>query len=549
MMDRGWAWLVIGRKLLIWKYKDDKKTTVRTRRMLSPCFELQLPQSDLIHKADLVNVFFIPRDPNTSQRIINVPAAVAISPEGTIRFWSNVTNERPNESVVSEVQGQEFCTLASLSPLEYLLGTTTGLIYQVNLDVNAADLKNVIVCSALTAPAGLLSGISRRMTNLFFGPMSAEISPETRRPLIACMRPATENESGVDRTFFVLTSSLKLRQWSRTSDGSVSQNQLVREWDLQKNLQRKLASTLKIQDVQYLNYWPVDMITTKRELLILIVTLDTSRGNTINYATCVFNPFQVADKIGKTTILRSHTWQYSNESEEQLLSLRFLERHANSPLCFMFDRKFLFLAQVDRDILDAVDYANQDDGILGAGFIDGHAIVFTQRDGFVCVAPVISDRSRIDAGNETTMYHETSRLNDTRLEQSSRLDSSHQQSTRVEPMLVEINDDDEPSQENRAVRSSNLQRHRVDKDQSDANKTGLDASMMNKSHDQSNKRKNDDVGEFMRDNKEFEWVEQIDSKQFGLASQTLAKLAEESEVMKDRKETLLALSKLARLAE
>ena len=118
MMDRGWAWLVIGRKLLIWKFKEDKKTSVRTRRMLSPCFELQLPQSDLIHKADLINVFFIPRDPNTSQRIINVPAALAISPEGTVRFWSNVTNERPNESVVSELQGQEFFTLASLSPLE-----------------------------------------------------------------------------------------------------------------------------------------------------------------------------------------------------------------------------------------------------------------------------------------------------------------------------------------------------------------------------------------------------------------------------------------------
>lgn len=553
MMDRGWAWLVIGRKLLIWKFREDKKTAVRTRRMLSPCFELQLPQSDLIHKADLINVFFIPRDPNTSQRIVNVPAALAISPEGTVRFWSNVTNERPSESIVSEVQGQEFCTLASLSPTEYLLGTTTGSIYQLNLDINAADLKNVVTCSSLAAPSGLISGISRRMTNLFFGPMSAEISPETRRPLIACPRPVSENESGIDRTFFVLASSLKLRQWTRTYEGLNGQNQLIREWDLQKNLQRKLATSLRIQDVKDLNFWPIDMITTKsKELLILVVTLDTSREKTINYATCIFNPYQAADKIGKTTILRSHSWHYSNESEEQLLALRFLERHANSPLCFMYDRKFLFLAQVDRDILDAVDYANQDDSILGAGFIDGHAILFTQRDGLICVAPVVSDRSRIDAGNETTMYHEASRLNETRLDQSSRLETSHQQSTRAEPMLVEINDDDDDNdvnQENQRARTSNMQRHRIDRDQSTTNRSNLDTSTLNRSVDQSSKRKADDVSEFMRENKEFEWVQQIDAKQFGLASQTLAKLAEESDIMKDRRDTLLALSKLAQLAE
>lgn len=552
MMDKGWAWLVVGRKLLIWKFKEDRKTTVRTRRMLSPCFELQLPQSDLMHKADLINVFFIPRDPNASQRIINVPAALAVSPEGTIRFWSNVTNERPSESTVSELQGQEFCTLASLSPIEYLLGTTTGSIYQLVIDTTATDLKNIVVCSSLAVPSGLLSGISRRMTTLFFGPMSAEISPETRRPLITSIRSASENESGIDRVFFVMSSALKLRQWSRNNEGIHSHNQLVREWDLQKNIQKKLTSSLRIQDSKNLNYWPVDMITTKtKELLVLLVTLDTSRGNNISYATCVFNPFQAADKIGKTTILRSHSWQYSNESEEQLLAIRFVERFASSPLCFMYDRKFLFLAQVDRDILDAIDYANQDDGVLGAGFLDGQAILFTQRDGLVCVLPVVSDRSRFDVGNETTMYHETSRVtNETRLDQSSRLENSQQQSTKAEPMLVEINDDDEgdTEHENERRRGPSMSRHRLDKNQSTANKSNLDTSSMNRSLDQPTIRKADDVSEYMRENKEFEWVQQIDSKQYGLASETLAKLAEETELLKERKDTLMALSKLARLA-
>lgn len=559
MMDKGWAWLVSGRKLLVWKFNDAKTTTMmKTRRStMSPCFELQLPQSDLIHKAELVNVFFLPQNLNTSTRIITVPAAVAISPEGTIRFWSNIANERPNELVVSDLQGQEFCTLAALSNTEYLIGTTTGSVFLLVLDTTSSDPNSVINCSSLEAPSGLLSGISRRMTNLFFGPMASDTNTtEARRPLVAVVRPQNESEASIERTFFVMSSSFKLRQWSRTCEGVQSQNRLVREWDLLKNIHRKLTSLLRIPESQTLNIWPVDCITTKnKELLILVVTLDTSHDNTINYATCVFNPFQASDRIGKTTVLQSHSWQYTNESEEQLLSLRFLERCANSPLCFMYDRKFLFLAQVDRDILDAVDYANQDDSILGAGFIDGQAVLFTQRDGLICVLPVVSDRSMIDPGNDTTIYQpDSSRMsNDTR-ELSTRLENSRHQSmsSRVEPMLVELDEEADDNRENDKPAMPTQPKEKADKDasmSSSMRKTNLDNSTLNKSVDQSTRRKADETQEFLRDNKEFEWVQQIDSKCYGQASETLARIAEEAETLKDRKETLLALSKLAKLAE
>lgn len=553
LMDKGWAWLVSGRKLLIWKFKESKSSTVaKTRRTLSPCFELQLPQSDLIHKAELIHVFFMPQNPNASLRAITVPAALAISPEGTIRFWLNIANERFTESSVVDMQGQEFCIQVPLSPIEYLLGTTTGSVFLLTIDVNSSDPKGVITCSSLDAPSGILSGISRRMTNLFFGPMATEVSADNRRPLIAvqkCSQPTIDKADLTDRTFFVMSSSLKLRQWSRTNEDVNSQNRLVREWDLHKNIYRKLTSALNIQDPHALNFWPIDMIMTEsKELLILIVTLDTSRDNTINYATCIFNAYQAGDRIGRLVILRSHSWHYTNESEEQLLALRFLERHASSPLCFMYDRNFLFLARIDRDVIDAVDYANQDDRILGAGFIDGQAVLFTQRDGLTCVAPVVCDVSRMDSQlNETSIQSEAHRQ-DTSVLQQSRIECQQKStSNRVEPMLVEIDDEEQENDKSRAP--NNQPRHRVDRDQSTANKSNLDTSNLSKPADTSIRRKGDCVNEFIKENKEFEWVQQIDSKLYGLASETLAKVAEESETLKDRKETLLALSKLAKLAE
>jgi len=527
-MDRGWAWLVSARKLLVWKYKESKSPTVitRARRTLSPCFELQLPQTDLIHKAELTSVFFMPQNPNTSLRTVTVPAALSISPEGVIRFWSSIANERFTESTVVDMQGQEFCSLDCLSPFEYLLGTTTGSVYVLTIDITSNDQRNIIVCTSLAAPSGLLSGISRRMTNLFFGPMTTDANSESRRPLIAI--PRLSDKAGItpalDRTFFVMSSSFKLRQWSRTSDGTSSQNHLVREWDLHKNIQKKLSSALSQNDPQQISFWPVDLISTRsKELLMLIVTLDSTRNNTINYATLVFNPYQASDRIGKTTILRSHSWQYTNESEEQLLALRFIGRCASSPICYMYDRKFLFLIQVDHDILDAIDYANQDDSIIGASLVDNQPLLFTQRDGLVTSQAV--RRQQEENEDESYSLRNNTTMNSTRPFVS---ETIHE-----ETHMTTMTDDGEANESQKPATTSERQK---------------DTSSSRVLNQSSKEDPANDEPDFASSN-EFAWITHIDNKEYKLAAEKLAKLAEESELLQDRRTTLLAISKLALLAE
>lgn len=73
----GYAWAVCGRRLLIWQYRQvpsQVSAGMRRQAASSHCYELQLPQSDLAHRAELVSVF-VGEGGST-------PACIAVSPEG-----------------------------------------------------------------------------------------------------------------------------------------------------------------------------------------------------------------------------------------------------------------------------------------------------------------------------------------------------------------------------------------------------------------------------------------------------------------------------------
>ena len=74
----GWAWLVHGRRLVVWRYTKGHLLASSGRSSFASvsanCRELTLPPSDLSHNAKLVNVFAV----NENQ----TPSCIAVSPEG-----------------------------------------------------------------------------------------------------------------------------------------------------------------------------------------------------------------------------------------------------------------------------------------------------------------------------------------------------------------------------------------------------------------------------------------------------------------------------------
>jgi len=87
----GWAWLVCGRSLFIWKHGGD----MAKKSGLITCRELQLPPSELLHSAELVCV--------VHTKNASTPSAIAVNPEGLIHFWVNIANESSTVSINAEI--------------------------------------------------------------------------------------------------------------------------------------------------------------------------------------------------------------------------------------------------------------------------------------------------------------------------------------------------------------------------------------------------------------------------------------------------------------
>lgn len=71
------------------------------------CKELTLPPSDLAHSAARVCVIPASGDSQTA-------SCVAVSPEGVVRYWSNIAYEASSMEISAELKGEECDTVVNL---------------------------------------------------------------------------------------------------------------------------------------------------------------------------------------------------------------------------------------------------------------------------------------------------------------------------------------------------------------------------------------------------------------------------------------------------
>lgn len=187
----GYAWVVCGRRLLIWQYRQTPSapgTPQRKHGGINQCFELQLPQSDLAHRAELISVFIAAGS--------NSPSCIAVSPEGNLlvqfflngiiliyeflgvlRYWPAIVHEGVTVEQTIDLQGQECDSLTDVEGLGCILATTTCTTVLVQPEIIGG--RHILQCKHLKTPSGWLGGISKRMSSLIFGPISNEHSSET----------------------------------------------------------------------------------------------------------------------------------------------------------------------------------------------------------------------------------------------------------------------------------------------------------------------------------------------------------------------------------
>lgn len=94
-----------------------------------------------------------------------------------VRFWPSVTHEGVSVEQTVDLQGQECDSLTDVGSLGCILATTTCSVVLVQPQMSRG--RHSVNCRHLKAPTGWLGGLSKRMSSLIFGPISAEQSAET----------------------------------------------------------------------------------------------------------------------------------------------------------------------------------------------------------------------------------------------------------------------------------------------------------------------------------------------------------------------------------
>ena len=282
--ESGWAWLVSGRRLFVWRYADQQDSSggggssgfgasiisgggwpaisgsntpsssfsskSKAGSVTTKCYELLLPPSDIAHRAELICVISSIGGVGSGggsgyhRGVSKFPAALAVSPEGAIRYWANISQEsNVHDSIVSastaDLHGQECLTLVDIAPVGAILGTTTGSLVHIAFtggsvlsESSSGGGRGVLTvssggapftCRTLKAPTGLLSGIGRRVSSFIFGSLPVTAAGvDASKQLVRIVRSSVPSADGsgddggdavlLPLYFLVLTNS-SLQKW------------------------------------------------------------------------------------------------------------------------------------------------------------------------------------------------------------------------------------------------------------------------------------------------------------------------------------------------
>uniref|UniRef100_A0A3B3YUM1 Nucleoporin Nup133/Nup155-like C-terminal domain-containing protein n=1 Tax=Poecilia mexicana TaxID=48701 RepID=A0A3B3YUM1_9TELE len=150
--ESGWAWMVCGERLIIWKICQ---TAVAK---LSVCKELQLPSSEFTYTADLVALTSAAPLRTASVQSVSV---LTVAAEGTARFWPSLAHE--GTYTESDVNLGDLCNfVVALRGRSFVLSSVKNQLLRAS-----ADSSGKLQYRALQQGQGVLSGIGRRVSSLF----------------------------------------------------------------------------------------------------------------------------------------------------------------------------------------------------------------------------------------------------------------------------------------------------------------------------------------------------------------------------------------------
>ncbi|XP_076243006.1 nuclear pore complex protein Nup133 [Calliopsis andreniformis] len=368
----GWAWLVCGRRLLIWQCKTTIHDPKQKRIFKSQCRELLLPQSDLAHKADCIAVWLPPGH--------QVPSCMAVSPEGIVRFWTSIAHEGSSVETSAELAGQEVNCLTYVPGHGCILVTTTCTI--ALLQPQFASGKSSISCQVLRTSQGWLGGIGRRMTSLIFGAVPHSPVTETKLVKVTC---STLGDRG-SRVLILAGSSLQCWSFPHNEQEKMEFDEDIGHIVLQA-FQRKFWEN-NVCNPQNVNTWLVDIQPCDEGIVLLMAAYHADVSPLIISALGLIS-------LSSTTLANTFKWFipieykcvfYNEYVELNLVSYRFI-------LCggeaIVYDKDDIFVVNCtsEHEKQEMITLPQGRDRILGGALCSGTPVLFTKNFGLISIIP------------------------------------------------------------------------------------------------------------------------------------------------------------------
>uniref|UniRef100_A0A3P8S5I4 Nuclear pore complex protein Nup133 n=1 Tax=Amphiprion percula TaxID=161767 RepID=A0A3P8S5I4_AMPPE len=361
--ESGWAWMVCGERLIIWKICQ---TAVAK---LSVCKELQLPSSEYNYTADLVAV--------TSATPLEVAAVqsisvLAVSAEGTARLWPNLSQE--GNYTETDVDLGDLCNFVfAVRGGSFVLSSVKGQLLRAS-----ADLSGKLQYRALQQGQGMLSGIGRRVSSLF-----GILSPPANDTLHSVLW--VEGTS----CLYTLTNS-SLSKWE-VDDSSEHQ---ILSWDVSRALTESIADAIWGSESNYeemkegANVAYLDMKLSQAGLVVLAAAWHPSDTPCLAYF-CLVTLQDSGAAISDSFTVEVTKYSSPFQSEEALQATRLVLPRCPGSTAFLYNEELVFACSTgtSRGGLpdEKISFNSPGDGVRGGGCCANLPVFFSQNSGLLAL--------------------------------------------------------------------------------------------------------------------------------------------------------------------
>ncbi|XP_030369788.1 nuclear pore complex protein Nup133 [Scaptodrosophila lebanonensis] len=394
--QNGWAWVVQGRRLLIWQYKESSQgiKTGSPPRSLKPqrrggslaqCRELTLPHSDIGHKSSLVSVF------QTEGQ--QMASCIAVSAPGDVRFWVSIAHDGNSVDLTNILDGQEFVQLLNLPAQNgYLAVTTTcNLVF---LRVCLTNGRYTLHHKAIKPATSFLGGFGKKFASILIGMNN---SGEKDQLLVGM---CSESNSNDGQTIVAVLSDRSLQRWCLSNKGSTEQ--LIYE-DVQlvdtirKEFQQKFWNVRLSPDNVEIEMHLLDFHVFKGKAYILAGAVNAAHAPQMCYAVVMATADTDCMRLESFTPLKLNKFYMANTMQD-CLSLRFI---VSSTHIYLYTSKVVYplhllnTAPTGEPEAEKVEFHQLDDRILCAAICNHIPLFLSRTHGLVSITPGDFDSTEV----------------------------------------------------------------------------------------------------------------------------------------------------------